>query len=379
MPKSSQTPNTAQTPTRDEVLEGWLKQAGFRRLFLPGDFRQGLNSVSAESLVCHKTTDQCLVLTDETLTKSTTVTNISAGNYSTDPKYHPQDFKDQTVQIVSNNSLVDCDFCNGGSVYCRPSVNCLRCDGTRIERVYLFKESPITYYEQSGRSMQQKRRGKWKNKKGTITEKDKGKHGRGGTVTLEIDPLIIDCSDCQGAGRIGVQVCGTCSGHGDLEVPCPRCSGYGTEACDECQGSGQVPCEICGGAGVGVQGDILTRTYRSDTESSYQLPGLGPDEFKNGLSRKDFDPLEGELVSEGPQTPADPNTVLAQQSVHSYDVDANSYEYKGAEFSLNRITASGGKEKYVASNPPMSWAKAGIAAAVVGVPVLVGMALLMAL
>ena len=128
-----------------------------------------------------------------------------------------------------------------------------------------------------------------------------------------------------------------------------------------------------------MTGDIITRTYRKDARHYYQLSGLGENEFKNGLSQADFDSLDGKLVSEEPQHPEDPKTVLAQRSVHSYDVESSRYEYKNREIILNRITPESGEEKYVTSGLPVSGAKALIAAALVGVPVLAVAALLVAL
>ena len=80
---------------------------------------------------------------------------------------------------------------------------------------------------------------------------------------------------------------------------------------------------------------------------TYQLSGLAENEFKNGLDGKHFKSMSGDLIYQEFQPPADPNTVMEQKSVHSYDVLSRSYTYRDAQFSLNRIT-SGEALKYVA-------------------------------
>lgn len=111
-----------------------------------------------------------------------------------------------------------------------------------------------------------------------------------------------------------------------------------------------------------MEGEIITRKFSCSKELTYQLSGLGENEFKNGLDGKHFKSLEGDLIYQEFQTPGDPDTVLEQKIVHSYDVLSREYSYNGLSFFLNRIT-SGSASKYVASGVPLSKTKTSIAGA----------------
>ena len=156
--------------------------------------------------------------------------------------------------------------------------------------------------------------------------------------------------------------CMACSGRGKIRTrgPCDKCAGRGQRTCSKCGGSGYVTCRRCEGSGRLVQGDVITRKFSCSKELTYQLSGLGENEFKNGLDGKHFKSLEGDLIYQEFQPPAEPDTVLEQKSVHSYDVLSRHYSYNGSSFCLNHIT-SGSASKYVASGVPLSRTRTAIA------------------
>lgn len=74
---------------------------------------------------------------------------------------------------------------------------------------------------------------------------------------------IITCAFCGGKGTdpfncmSSRSVCGSCHGHGTIEVPVPN------RRCVYCNGSGShktFRCPICGGAGVVADPGVPTRT-----------------------------------------------------------------------------------------------------------------------
>lgn len=79
-----------------------------------------------------------------------------------------------------------------------------------------------------------------------------------------------DCPTCEGEGKSacdcleGWRACAKCEGDGQvtadvsrqqgridpLLVDCPDCEGHGTVSCDQCDGSGYIECEDCNGTGA---------------------------------------------------------------------------------------------------------------------------------
>ena len=372
MTSQTQNQNAGQTRAGDVVLEGWYQRARLRRLFLPGDFRDRLTPVATENLTCLKTTRDSLDITGETVQTNAFITGDDASRCETDPNYVPPEFKNQTVKILPAGVRADCEFCSqGGWNPCSPDMDCLRCRGVGAEQVVIYTVTTYTDVRYGGRV-----------RSGTKTiERRLTEHGSRprNVEDYRLEVIGKRCGDCRGTGQTGVTVCRTCSGHGNASIPCKRCQGGRTETCNQCDGTGRLTCEVCHGAGYAMQGDVITRTYRHTAERTYQLDDLVAGEFKNGLSENSFTSLQGDLVSQVTLAPSNPDTVSMQESVHSYDVDSRRYEYKDAEVCLNRISSGSGDEEYVASGLPVSWLKAGIAAALVGVPVLAVAAVLLAL
>ena len=308
---TTQSVNTA----TDELLEGWCQKAWLQRLLLPGDFLEKVSQVGAETLACHKTTNDYLVMSDKVEEK--TLKLGQTGGYSTDLNYRPQEFKNETVKIINNASEVACNNCSGrGQAACPTTERCGSCSGS-------------------------------------------GQRDRND-----------ECRQCDGRGKVRQagfmnfddHHCMACSGRGKIRTrgPCDRCAGRGQRTCSKCGGSGSVTCRRCEGSGRLVQGDVITRKFSCSKELTYQMSGLGENEFKNGLDGKHFKSLEGDLIYQQFQTPADPDTILEQKTVHSYDVLSHEYSYNGSSFRLNRIT-SGSALKYVASGVPLCKTKTAIA------------------
>ena len=188
--------------TQDEMLEEWRQKAWLQRMFLPGDFVDQTSMVGSESLTCHKTVTECMVMSDQVETK--TVRDRDAAKYSTDINYRPQEFKNETLRIITNSADVRCDKCaGGGRTSCPTTERCGRCSG-------------------SG-------------------QRDRNE----------------ECRQCDGNGEVRQagfmsfekQRCMTCSGRGKIRTmgPCDRCAGRGQQTCGKCGGSGSVTCGQCEG------------------------------------------------------------------------------------------------------------------------------------
>lgn len=319
--------NTTTAP--DEMLEEWQKKAWLQRLFLPNDFLAKASAVGAESLVCHKTTNEYLVMSDKVEEKTLKIGQT--GGYSTDLDYRPQGFKNETVRIINNASEVACSDCSGrGQAACPTTMNCGRCRGSGIDT----SRCSVC----NGR----------------------GEYVTGRRVSRRSGGIFRDRDDDYESEYYST--CSHCSGRGRVNERCSQCGASGQVVCNKCNGSGFVDCRQCDGAGRLVQGRVITRRFSSSTELTYQLSGLGENEFRNGLDGKHFKPLEGDLIYQEFQIPADPDTVLEQKSVHSYDVLSREYSYNDSSFCLNHIT-SGSASKYVASGIPLSKTKTAIAGA----------------
>ena len=305
----------------DALLNEWHDQAWWQRLFLPGDFLDNVSLASGENLVCHKTIMEYLNMSDRVGTHTTKV--HQSRNYSTDPNYRPQEFKNETLKIMTGSMQVTCGGCSGaGSVSCSTTMNCRECGGS-----------------------------------GQREEKCRNCGGSGSVPKMS--------QGRYGTYQNGDTSCPSCWGRRSFEVHCGRCSG-GKVTCNKCHGSGRVECGRCDGAGQLVLTDFITRKFTCSTERKYQLSGLRENEFKNGLAGKHFNSMTGDLIYQQMQQPADANTVLQRQSVHSYEVLSQLYSYEDKAFCVNRITGGGGL-KYVTSGLPLAKAKMAVGGGILGV------------
>lgn len=331
---ATQNSNTVQT-TQDQLLQEWHKKAWLKRLFLPSDFMSGTSVVGSENLVCHQTTMEYLDMDDQV--EAITMKGSEVGKYSADVSYRPQVFQNETLKILNNAGVIQCNDCSG-----RGDATCRNCAGRG--------ESACPPLEKCGRCS-----GAGQRRQDCIQCNGNGEVRQAGFLNTE----KRRCMSCSGSGK-GLGPCDRCGGRG--QTTCKRCSGSGRATCGSCRGSGLLPCSRCGATGEMVQGNIITRKFSHTTERSYQLTGLPADEFKNGLDGKHFGSMTGDLVSEEFQTPAASHVVLQRKSVHAYDVLSRRYAYQDEEFNLNKITGGGGL-KYVASDVPFSTIKAVIAGA----------------
>ncbi len=322
------------TNAANELLEDWLRKSWLRRIFLPGDFLEQVGEVGSENLVCQKTATEYLTMSEQVETK--TVRGSDAGKYSTNINYLPQEFKNETIKIITNNMDVGCGECSGrGAVACPTTMRCGECKGSG---------------QRSGRRE--------------------------------------ECTQCDGNGEVkqagfmnfSKERCMTCSGSGKRMVtgPCGRCGGRGQEICNKCNGSGSVSCGQCEGLGKLVQGDFITRKFSCLKELTYQLSGLGENEFKNGLAGEHFKSMAGDEIRQEFQTPSYADTVLQRETVHSYDVLSHHYVYRDEPFCLNRITSAVAL-KYVASGVPLSKVKVAVIGALASVVAVSAAALLVLL
>ncbi len=323
----------------DALISEWHGKAWLKRMFLPGDFLENVSKLAEENMVCRKTTMDYLVMSDQVESKA--LKTKDARKYSTDEDYRPQEFKKETLKIITDAVRVRCYGCSGlgevscghcagsGEVRCDTMMNCRSCGG-------------------SGKSFQSCA------SCGGSGKINRGYQGRYGHVDN-----YESCSPCWGSGKRD-QDCLMCS---NGKVTCDRCGGRGRVVCDRCSGSGEVVCGQCDGSGELVEANIITRKFERSTTLTHQLSGLAADEFKNGLAEKHFKSPTGDLIHEEFQTPATNDIVLQRQSIHSYDVLSHRYSFKGAEFWLNRISSGNGL-KYAPAGLPFSRTRMAVAGGV---------------
>ena len=327
-PESCGMANQSASPVHDDLLEGWHKQAWLPRMFLPKDFLDSVSAGHGESLVCHKTTNEYLLMKDKVQKK--TIKMRETRKYTTDVDYRPQQFKKQTLKIITDAAVIECRRCDGsGEVYCPPTMTCGSCGGSG------WKETNCGGCGGSGSHSSQ------------VPEYSESRYG---TVQTGTTTVTFSCSSCGGSGRSG-SICSGCGGGGI--VTCSKCGGDGTVTCDDCEGAGQL-----------VRGNFITREFSPKTELEYQLSALEKNEFKNGLKGKHFKTMPGDLIYREFQTPGDKRTVLERKSIESYDVLSHCYSYKDKEFHLNHI-ASGASSKYVSSSLPLSAIRVAMGSALV--------------
>ncbi len=318
--------NSGTTP--DALISEWHDKAWLKRMFLPGDFLEHVSKIEEENMVCQKTTMEYLVMSDQIENK--TIKDREAWKYSTDEDYRPQEFKNETLKIITDAARIRCYGCSGlgevgcgrcsglGEVRCDTTMNCRSCRGSGRHEVRCG--------------------------------------GCGGAGEVRFGRFTEKCRSCRGSGRRRSN-CGSCRGG---KVTCDRCGGRGRVVCDRCRGSGDVVCSDCDGAGELVEANIITRKFQRSTALTHQLTGLPADEFKNGLAEKHFKSPTGDLINQEFQTPATSDIVLQRQSIHSYDVLSHRYSFRDAEFWLNRIS-SGNGVKYAAAGLPFSRTRMAVA------------------
>lgn len=317
--------------TPDALISEWHGKAWLQRMFLPGDFLENVSKLAEENMVCRKTTMDYMVMSDQVESKALKTNDTL--KYSTDEDYRPQEFKNETLKIITDAVRVRCYGCSG-----RGEVSCGSCSGSGEVRCDTTMNCPSC--GGSGRR-----------------EINCGGCGGSGQVSIAGGRFGSEnCSSCGGSGK-GTSSCGSCNGG---KVTCSRCGGRGRVICNRCSGSGEVACGQCDGTGELVEANIITRKFKRSTTLAHQLTGLAADEFKNGLAAKHFKSPAGDLIHQEYQTPATNDIVLQRQSIHSYDVLSHRYAFEDAEFWLNRIS-SGDGVKYAPAGLPFSRIRMAVA------------------
>lgn len=298
-------------------LDEWSQVQGWRRLFLPSDFR-------LQALVCHEETRECHEFTTEylSLRENRRVATLQVGEarkYHGVLSYHPQEFRNHRVTLIENEEKVQCSRCKGkGRTDCSPEVRCPSCKGRRTR--------------------------------------------------------IDFCFTCGGSGRAGQdqkEQCWSCRGRGTRSEDCAACAGVytgstGRVRCNRCGGVGWVVCRTCSGAGEKVQARLVTRNYTYSTDSRFRLEGLDTSGLTNGLAARHFKPVAGDLVHRELQAPAHAGVILQRLSIFSYAVELRTYRYRGTRFFLSRIS-SGKGARVVTKNLP--WSRPRVATACILVAV----------
>ena len=330
------------TPITDVLIDEWLRQTGILRFFFPSDFQENASRVTEENLVYRKTATECLTMSDQV--ESMYLQLHQASVYSSDLDYRPGEFKDETLEIITGANNVSCFGCSGGGI-----AVCWWCSGSGKARCETRMNCPQCHG--SGR---QKDTCRNCGGNGKIFHHKLGKDGKYRNETTR-------CASCRGVGTIEVNCLG-CGRSG--KVVCSKCGGVGLVDCSECFTTGKVECSHCDGVGQLVSAEIITREFKASEEVVYRLGNLAANEFKNGLSEEQF-AMNGVLILEEFQQPANADIVLQRQTVHSWDVFSARYSYKDQEFWLNRITGDGHSEYTVAEKLPISIKKILIAVLVV--------------
>ena len=311
------------------ILDEWYKKEWKLKLLLPGDFRISAIGVDRERFWCEKTTNESLTMRDTV--QKRTLKIREAQQYTTDLNYRPSEFKKITFKLINNPVIIRHKHCRGlGTLSCPPLVRCRRCGG-----------------------------------RGKRDENCESCHGDG---RIHKDSFNFGARDpWDNSGGQEYVRCGTCGGSGKRTVNCGDCD-RGDIVCGKCNGQGFVYCAGCDGSGEVVNGDIVTRIFSPSKEISYNLNGLKRNEFKNGLGKKHFASLAGDLKHSTFRKPVASNTVLYRETVHSYRILSYNFSYKGTLFWLN-LVSSGNGPKYVVCKLPFSKVKLGVISATLGMVV----------
>ena len=275
--------NNSTASQQDALLTEWGRRSRLARLLRPGDLLQESVASGEEILECHRRTLDFLTMEDRV--NSRVVKSAEARKYSPDLNYRPQDFRNQSLNLIDNAHEVLCANCSGlGLVSCPTRMRCRDCGGSgRVRR---------------------------------------------------------NCDSCGGSGRVGLDRehhCMACT-DGKREVDCRNCR-FGEVVCEQCNGRGYVDCNKCDTEGTLVQANFINRKFSASSQVNYQLSGLSENEFKNGLARKHFNSFPGNLIYQEYQAPQGQNTSMERLTIHSYDILSRQFSYKGDEFSLNSIVA----------------------------------------
>ena len=311
----------ANGPTHKEALSEWSKKFWLHRLFLPGDLRNEASATGKEELVCEGRTNEHLEMQEEV--RRQTLKIRESKQYSTNLPDRPREFKKQTIKFMGNSTKVAHRDCEGSGVLsCPTEMICRTCNGRKQRE-----------------------------------EACNGCAGRG-----KGDPY---------GDAHANEICISCLGSGVRTFNCSDCDFRGRVDCDQCGGTGRVHCANCDGMGEVVDAVIFTRRFSPFTEKNYRLPRLKVNEFKNGLDRKHFNKLAGDVQYSRPIDPSRSNTVLERETLETYNVVSYYFAYKDSGFCLNVLSSAAGR-KYVPFRFPISYFKLAIAGGTIGALLVAG-------
>ena len=298
--------------TATGVSDEWSQLAWWRRMLLPADFKGQVQLCQEETLECRKFTTEYLLLKESQ--KVATIQSREARTYHRDLDHHPREFRNQRLTFIANEEKLKCSRCGGrGRTSCSPEVRCPSCKGRRTR--------------------------------------------------------VEFCFTCGGSGRAGQnqnEQCWSCRGRGTRSEDCAACAGVyssstGRVTCRRCGGMGWVVCRTCAGAGEKVRARLVTRNYTCSAVYRLRLGCMDAGRLKNGLARRHFKSLTGDLVHRELQAPSNASTISQRLSVFSYAVNLRTYRYKETDFYVNCISSRNG-DKSVSSRVPWSKGKLSLAA-----------------
>ena len=293
------------------VFDEWGQLAWWRRILLPTDFKVQVLLCREETLECRKFTTEYLLVKESQ--KIAIIQSREARTYHRDLDHYPREFRNQRFTFITNEEKLECSRCGGrGSANCSPEVRCPSCKGRRTR--------------------------------------------------------VDFCFTCGGSGRAGLnqsEQCWSCRGRGIRSEDCAACAGVyssstGRVTCNRCGGMGWVVCRFCSGSGEKVRAKLITRDFTCSADYHLQLGSVDEGRLKNGLAKRHFKSLTGNLAHRELQAPSNAATVSQRLSVFSYAVNLRTYRYKETDFYVNRIYSRNG-DKSVTSNVPWSKSKLSLA------------------
>ena len=217
-------------------------------------------------------------------------------------------------------------------------------------------------------------------------------------TTLLEDYTILECSECEGSGKLDCaeeQTCGRCSGDGRISQHCRDCSGTGRETrssrtshqetgvlwdteyassttthevdcrscdgsgwihercdscrgtgdvrCSKCQGKGYVTCKRCKGGGEVVDATILRRSFSSKSLQATDEERV-PAKYLKGI--------RGAPVSQNDDVPE--GLVKRLETVEGFSVDVQACAFGKRKFQVMRILGTDEK-RFRAPGHPWIW------------------------
>lgn len=349
------------------ILDRWYrKQSLVRKLFAPGNFRSVTEIVGVENFTCRRATTDFLRFSQSESAEELTLQDRA--RYSNDVTlldYMPTDFKNETVQVVVDEQLVNCRSCSGqGRNPCPPYIRCQRCAG---------QGGRPCDPEMACRTCSGTRQ--------VVCSRCQGN----GRISEILGDVWHTCPRCRGRGKwscgnclsqfgvpIGRVRCDMCMGSGWEQ--CARCGGGGELVCSDCKGQGYLLCQRCDASGQMVYAGIVTNTFTPTRSVQFLPQSKNPNGLKNGIASHHISSMPGKMVSSEYQNSTREDVVLQKLMVEDFDVSSHQFQYLSQRFFVNHIMGANGRGVEVADTKlPLSGKKIaivlGISALALGVTV----------